>query len=186
MTASSNFTDQFLIAMPGLEDPNFFRSVTYICEHTEQGAMGIVINQPAEFTLRSVLRHMHIETDNSADAVPVYNGGPVQPDRGFVLHPPGGSWSSSVQVSDKVAVTTSRDILEAVADHQGPEQFLVALGYAGWGAGQLEEEIAANSWLTTAADPHILFSLPASERWQAAATRLGVDLSLLSGDTGHA
>ncbi|OOG28579.1 hypothetical protein B1C78_01710 [Thioalkalivibrio denitrificans] len=186
MTAHSNFTNQFLIAMPGLEDPNFFHSVTYICEHNEQGAMGIVINQPSDLNLRTVLEHMKIEAADGADDTPVYNGGPVQPDRGFVLHPPGGSWSSSVQVSDIVAVTTSRDILEAMARREGPEQFLVALGYAGWGAGQLEQEIAANAWLTTPSDPDILFTLPADRRWQAAATRLGVDLSLISGDAGHA
>jgi putative transcriptional regulator len=186
MTASSNFTNQFLIAMPGLEDPNFFHSVTYICEHGDEGAMGIVINQPSDLTLRTVLEHMQIEADDTCERIPVFNGGPVQPDRGFVLHPPGASWSSSVQVADTVAVTTSRDILEAMARHEGPEHCLVALGYAGWGAGQLEQEIAGNAWLTTPADPDILFTLPAPDRWQAAATRLGIDLSLMSGDAGHA
>lgn len=186
MTASSNFTDQFLIAMPGLEDPNFFHSVTYICEHNDHGAMGIVINHPSELTLRTVLEHMNIEADGDTDRIPIYSGGPVQPDRGFVLHAPGGTWSSSIQVAEGVALTTSRDILEAMARHQGPEDCLVALGYAGWGAGQLEREIAENAWLTAAADPEILFRLPAGERWQAAADRLGVDLSLLSGDAGHA
>jgi putative transcriptional regulator len=186
MTANSNFTDHFLIAMPGLEDPNFFHSVTYICEHNEQGAMGIVINQVSDLTLRSVLEHMRIPADESSEHIPVYNGGPVQPDRGFVLHPPAGEWSSSVRISDHMAVTTSRDILEAMARHEGPEHCLVALGYAGWGAGQLEQEIADNAWLTTPSDSEILFTLPAEQRWKAAATRIGVDLSLISGDAGHA
>ncbi len=186
MTASSNFTNQFLIAMPGLEDPNFFHSVTYICEHNEQGAMGIVINQPTDLTLKTVLDHMDIEADDKAAEIPVFHGGPVQTDRGFVLHSPAGAWSSSMPVSEGVQVTTSRDILEAMARHEGPKDVLVALGYAGWGAGQLEQEIADNAWLTTPADLDILFRLPPDQRWQAAAARLGVDLSLISGDAGHA
>ncbi|HSP01217.1 MAG TPA: YqgE/AlgH family protein [Thioalkalivibrio sp.] len=184
--SSSNFTNHFLIAMPALEDPNFFHSVTYICEHNAQGAMGIVINHPTDLSLGTVLEHMEIEADEAAAAVPVYHGGPVQTDRGFVLHRPAGQWTSSMAVSEDVQVTTSRDILEALAQHEGPEDFLVALGYAGWGEGQLEQEIADNAWLTTPADPDILFRLPVEQRWQAAAARLGVDLSLLSGDAGHA
>jgi len=184
--SSSNFTNHFLIAMPALEDPNFFHSVTYICEHNDQGAMGIVINHPTDLSLGTVLEHMDIEADESAAAVPVYHGGPVQTDRGFVLHNPAGQWSSSMAVAEGVQVTTSRDILEALARHEGPEHFLVALGYAGWGEGQLEQEIAENAWLTTPADPDILFRLPVEQRWQAAAARLGVDLSLISGDAGHA
>jgi len=184
--SSSNFTNHFLIAMPALEDPNFFHSVTYICEHNDQGAMGIVINHPTDLSLGTVLEHMEIEADEAAAAVPVYHGGPVQTDRGFVLHQPPGQWSSSMAVAEGVQVTTSRDILEALARHEGPQDYLVALGYAGWGEGQLEQEIADNAWLTTPADPDILFRLPVEQRWQAAAARLGVDLSLLSGDAGHA
>ncbi|MCG5514741.1 MULTISPECIES: YqgE/AlgH family protein [Ectothiorhodospira] len=183
---SANFTDQFLIAMPSLEDPNFFHSVAYVCEHSEDGAMGIVINHPTDLTLESVLEHMGISIEVNASQVPVFNGGPVQPDRGFILHPPERRWTSTLQVSDQISVTTSRDILEAMAQGSGPESYLIALGYAGWGPGQLEQEIGENAWLTCPSDPDILFQQPAEKRWQAAAGRLGVDLSLMSGQAGHA
>ncbi|MDD3518584.1 MAG: YqgE/AlgH family protein [Chromatiales bacterium] len=186
MTKATNFTNQFLIAMPALSDPNFFHSVTLICEHNADGAMGIVVNHPMDITLNAVFEHMQIASHEPVGDAPVYSGGPVQPDRGFILHQPVGDWSSTLRIGDEVAVTTSRDILEALAEGQGPERFLAALGYAGWGPGQLEQEIADNTWLTTPADSDILFALPAAQRWQAAARRLGVDLNLLSGEAGHA
>ncbi|MCG5512284.1 YqgE/AlgH family protein [Ectothiorhodospira shaposhnikovii] len=183
---SANFTDQFLIAMPTLADPNFHHAVTYLCEHTDEGAMGIVINHPTDLTLEMVLDHMGISPKVPTDRIPVYNGGPVQPDRGFILHPADRLWTSTMQVSEHIAVTTSRDILEAMAEGSGPDAYLIALGYAGWGPGQLEQEIGDNAWLTCQADADILFRQPAEKRWQAAAGQLGVDLSLMSGQAGHA
>jgi len=187
MTDTNYLINHFLIAMPALEDPNFFHSVTYICEHNEQGAMGIVINQPLEISLRDVLDHMEMSTsDEELGATPVYLGGPVQPDRGFVLHEPIGEWNSMLEVTDSIGVTTSRDILEALNDGNGPSRSLVALGYAGWGEGQLEHELVENAWLTCPADSAIIFDTPVENRWTAAAASLGVDISTLSDDFGHA
>ncbi len=185
--AEQSFTDHFLIAMPSLDDPNFQRSVTYICEHNADGALGIVINRPTDVSLGELLEHTDIETSITgvADRT-VFMGGPVQQDRGFVLHTPGGEWDSTLAVSPQAAVTTSRDILAAIARADGPERYMVALGYAGWGAGQLEQEMAENAWLCGPASADILFDLPVEQRWQAAAALLGVDLALLSSDTGHA
>lgn len=187
MPDESNLTDHFLIAMPALDDPNFHQTVTYICEHNDEGAIGIVINRPTDITLGELLEHMELETaDDPVARRTVYMGGPVQRERGFVLHPPGGEWESSISVSPQMAVTTSRDILVSIAEGQGPKRFMVALGYAGWGTGQLEQEMAENAWLYGPADPDILFDLDSPDRWRAAAALLGVDLSLLSGDAGHA
>ncbi len=187
MEHTSSLTNHFLIAMPSLADPNFTHTVTYICEHNDAGAMGIVINRPLDLTVAEVLKHMEIEPSASFDAAAlVYGGGPVQREHGFVLHSPVGAWSSSLRVTDEVAVTTSRDILRTIAHGEGPRRYLLALGYAGWGAGQLEAELAANTWLSGPADPRLLFELPVEERWKAAAALLGVDLDLLSGDVGHA
>ncbi len=187
MTDASNLTDHFLIAMPGLDDPNFSRTVTYICEHNERGAMGIVVNRPIGLELGDILVQMDIaDVAEPVRRLPVYLGGPVQPERGFVLHPHDRLWGSTLQVSNEISVTTSRDILEAMAAGQGPQHALVALGYAGWGEGQLESELSANTWLSSRADPQIIFELPLEQRWQAAASLLGIDLSLISGDAGHA
>jgi putative transcriptional regulator len=173
--------------MPSLSDPNFSQTVTYVCEHNEKGAMGIVINRPLDLTLGEVLSHMQITAGQKLDVKrPVLIGGPVQGEHGFVLHTPVGQWSSSLEVSDGIAVTTSRDILLALADGKGPEHFLVALGYAGWDAGQLEKEMAENAWLSGPADSHVLFDVPLDKRWIAAAALLGIDLNLLSSDVGHA
>jgi putative transcriptional regulator len=187
MTFSTSLTNHFLIAMPGLQDPNFSRTVTYVCEHTEQGAMGIVINRPMDIRLGEVLDQLDIKSDDQRvlDDL-VYLGGPVQPDRGFVLHSGGEGFDSTLSITPEISVTTSRDVLEAIADGKGPDRKLVALGYAGWGGGQLEEEMSANSWLSGPADEEIIFSLAADARWQAAAHLLGVDLNLLSGEAGHA
>lgn len=187
MAASENFTNQFLIAMPNLADPNFFQSVTYICDHSEQGALGIVINHVMDLELGELLDHLKMEVSAPESRhLPLYNGGPVQVERGFVLHQPLGDWESTLPVTDDLGLTTSRDILAAIARGEGPERVLVALGYAGWGAGQLEQEMAENAWLSCPADTRIIFELPAEQRWRAAAARLGIDLDLLAGDAGHA
>jgi len=187
MNGATDLTNHFLIAMPQLADPNFFHTVTYICEHNADGAMGIVINRPLELKLGEVLEHMDIHARNlEATDRPVYLGGPVQPERGFVLHTPNAPWDSTLAITDRIGITTSRDILAAIAEGAGPDHSLVALGYAGWGAGQLERELADNAWLSGPADEQILFRRPVEERWSAAAALLGVDLNLLSGDAGHA
>lgn len=184
---SAQLTNHFLIAMPSLADPNFSRTVTYMCEHNEDGALGIVINRPAELTLGELLDHLGIEAvDPRVGDRPVYLGGPVQRERGFVLHRPAGDWDASLRIADDVVLTTSRDILAAIARAEGPSQYLVALGYAGWGAGQLEAEMVENSWLSGPANASVLFEREAGQRWKAAAALLGVDLGLLSSESGHA
>ena len=187
MNPDSDLTNHFLIAMPGLEDSNFFHTVTYMCEHSDDGAMGIVINRPTDLHLNDILDQLDISSsDNPSGEQPIYIGGPVQPDRGFVLHSSDSSWDSTLKVTDNISVTTSRDVLEAIAQGKGPADSLIALGYAGWGGGQLEEELSANAWLNGPADQQIMFKLEPEKRWQAAAKLLGIDLNLLSGDTGHA
>lgn len=187
MAESSRLTNHFLIAMPSLADPNFFHTVTYICDHNEQGAMGLVINRPLGIDLGELLPHLQIESDNPMlTAVPIYQGGPVQSDRGFVLHQPLGEWQASLEITDDIALTMSQDIIETIAQGEGPARYLIALGYAGWGAGQLEQEIVENAWLSGPADVDILFDKDAGDRWSASAALLGVELSLLSTDVGHA
>lgn len=184
---STNFTNQFLIAMPGLQDPNFFHTVTYICEHNDKGAMGIVINRPLDLPLGEVLIQMSLEPCNKdIKNTPVFQGGPVQTDRGFVIHQAGDKWRSSIIVSDEIEVTTSRDILQSIAEGNGPKQSLVALGFAGWGAGQLEQEIMDNAWLNGPADSSIIFKAPCEKRWEFSAALLGVDIDRISSDVGHA
>jgi putative transcriptional regulator len=184
--STSLLTNHFLIAMPTLADPNFFHSVTYICEHSREGAMGIVINRPLGITVGEVLEHMGITTEGAEVARhPVFLGGPVQRERGFVIHQPVGNWEASLAVTDTIGITTSRDILMSMARGTGPRRTLVALGYAGWGAGQLEQEMADNAWLSGPADLRILFETPIDQRWHAAAKLIGVDLNLLSGEVGH-
>ena len=187
MSESVSLTDHFLIAMPGLADANFTHTVTYICEHNERGAMGLVVNRPLDLTLREVLEHMEITPGERPEVDgTIFSGGPVQPEHGFVLHTPVGEWDASLAITDRIAVTTSRDVLTAVNEGRGPEHYLICLGYAGWGEGQLEEEMAQNAWLSGPADPSILFDTPADRRWSAAAALLGVDLNLLSSEAGHA
>ncbi len=187
MAETQSLTNHFLIAMPGMQDANFSRTVTYVCEHSADGAMGIIINRPMSLRLSDMLEQLEIPLlPKQAGVLPVYIGGPVQTDRGFVLHSGEHRWDSTLAISPEVSVTTSKDILEAIAQGQGPEHSLIALGYAGWAAGQLEEEISANAWLSGPASQDILFQLPAEQRWQAAASLLGVDLNLLSGEAGHA
>ena len=182
-----DLTNQFLIAMPALQDPNFHRTVTYLCAHNNEGAMGIVINRPLDLNLGDVLDHMSIEVDNiQVNDMMVLQGGPVQRDRGFVIHEPAGEWDAVLTVGDDIGVATSRDILTAVAHGDGPKRAVVALGYAGWGAGQLEHEVLQNAWLSGPADSSIIFDLPYEERYESAARLLGVDLNRLSGEAGHA
>ncbi len=187
MSTQDFLTNQFLIAMPKLDDPNFEHTVTYICEHTDAGALGIVINRPLGVDLGDILGQLEIESeDEKVRKLPVFLGGPVEPQRGFVIHEPPGRWEATLEVTACVGVTSSRDILAAIADGSGPDRNFIALGYAGWGAGQLEEEIANNAWLSTPADMRIVFETPTEERWSEAARLMGIDLSLLSGEAGHA
>jgi putative transcriptional regulator len=184
---NANFTDHFLIAMPNMTDPNFSGTLTYICDHGEQGALGVVINRPIELSLDKLFEQigLHLE-DERLIHLPVYYGGPVQMERGFVLHRPVGEWNSTLAVNDRVGLTTSKDILEAAAHRKGPEQILVTLGYAGWGPGQLEDEIKQNAWLTVAASPEVIFDLPPEQRLPAAMHLLGIDMAMLSEEAGHA
>lgn len=187
MPATTSLADHFLIAMPALVDPNFARGVTLICQHDETGAMGLIINRLSDFTLGEVLKQLDLATEIVGLAEqPVLLGGPVQPDRGFVLHDDPREWGSTLRFGNGLAVSTSRDILEAMARGDGPAHALLALGYAGWTAGQLESEIGENAWLTVPADQAIIFHTPLEGRWQAAARTLGIDLSLLADGAGHA
>ncbi len=187
MADTEYLSNHFLIAMPALADPNFFHTVTYICEHDAEGAMGVVINRPMDLSLGEVLTHMDMETvDAEAAGLPVFQGGPVQVERGFVLHEPLGNWDATLKVSDDIGITASQDVLAAIAAGKGPKRALIVLGYAGWGAGQLEREMAENAWLSGPATAGILFDTPVEKRWEAAAALLGVDLNLLSSDAGHA
>jgi len=187
MTKETNLSNHFLIAMTSLEDGNFSQSVTYICEHDENGALGITINRLSDIRLSEILSQLHIipSTDNVLEQN-ILTGGPVQVDRGFILHSPHGKWESSLQVTDQIAVTTSQDIMQAIANNEGPKNYLIALGYAGWGPGQLEYEISQNSWLSCPATEEILFNTPIDKRWKDAALLHGIDLQLLSNKTGHA
>lgn len=182
-----NLTGHFLIAMPSMADPHFAKSLTFICEHNDQGALGLVVNRPLDMTLQSLFEQLGIEqTEHSMDSLPVHFGGPVQTDRGFVLHEPVGHWQSTLAVNGKVGLTTSKDVLEAVGKGEGPRSLLVTLGYAGWAPGQLEHELRQNAWLTVAAQTQILFDLPFEDRLAAAMELLGVDFAKLSGAAGNA
>ncbi len=184
---SANFTHHFLIAMPTMVDPNFAHTVTYVCEHNKDGALGIVVNRPTDMMLATLFEQIDVPlTDAALRQTPVHFGGPVQVDRGFVLHRPLGNWQSTLAINDELGLTTSRDVLEAVGRGEGPRNVLVSLGYAGWAAGQLEQEIGQNAWLTVEADPEVMFDLPAERRLPAAMRLLGIDLSRLSDDVGHA
>jgi putative transcriptional regulator len=183
----SPLSNQFLMAMPGLADPNFSRTLTYLCEHSPDGAMGIVINRPADLVLGEILDQLSFGTEDvGIYQQPVYQGGPMQPERGFVIHDDNSLWDSTLAVTDGISITTSKDILEAIAQGRGPKRILMALGYAGWSAGQLEVELTDNSWLTGPADPEIIFTIPAEQRLTLAARRLGVDFNLITVQAGHA
>ena len=185
--SSINLTHHFLIAMPNMADPYFARSLTYICEHNDQGALGLVVNRPIDMTMQALFERLSLNLKNAelADA-PVYFGGPVQTDRGFVLHEPPGQWQSTLRVGEAIGLTTSKDILEAVGRGEGPKRVLVTLGYAGWSPGQLEHELSQNAWLTVQAADGIIFETPAEERLPAAMELLGVDFARLQDEAGHA
>lgn len=183
---SSSLRDHFLIAMPGLTDPLFSRSVTYVCDHSDQGAMGIVINQTLDLTLGDVFEQLAIDYHPPLGRYPVLAGGPVNMQRGFVLHRDQGSWESTLRITSEISLTASKDIVAAIAREEGPKHAQFALGYAGWSAGQLEEEINTNAWLVAPADTTIIFDTPVDQRWAATAKQLGIDLNLISGNVGHA
>jgi putative transcriptional regulator len=191
--SSINLTHHFLIAMPNMADPYFAKTLTYVCEHNDQGALGIVVNRPIDMTMQALFERLSLKLKDRARAdAPVYFGGPVQTDRGFVLHLPAGEWQSTLKVStgvgshDIIGLTTSKDILEAVGRGEGPAKMMVSLGYAGWSAGQLEHEITQNAWLTVQAKDAIIFDLPAEERLAAALELLGLDYARLADQAGHA
>ncbi len=187
MSASYYLRSHFLIAMPTLMDPNFHHTVALICEHNSDGALGIVVNRPLDMQLGEILDQMELTPKVSGvNSRAIYLGGPIQRERGFVLHQPLGNWEATLKVTDTIGVTSSRDILTAIADGNGPEHSLIALGYAGWGAGQLEREIIENAWLSGPAAASILFSVPDQQRWAAAAASMGVDITRMSGEAGHA
>ncbi|WP_077287874.1 YqgE/AlgH family protein [Cognaticolwellia aestuarii] len=182
-----SFENQLLIAMPSLDDSYFNKTVTYICEHNAEGAMGLIINLPIDITLNELLIQIdEAKEDNPALAQQVLTGGPVSQDRGFVLHSTQPGWNSSLALSHDVMITTSKDILMALGTEDAPEKYMVTLGYAGWGPGQLEEEIKANSWLLTPADDTIIFDTPIEQRWKKATEKLGIDIAHLSSEVGHA
>jgi putative transcriptional regulator len=186
-----DLANHFLIAMPSMLDPIFGGTVIYLCEHNADGALGVIINKPTDMTMDVLLERIDLSSQPILHPLalgqkPVMFGGPVQVERGFVLHTPHGAYSSIMKVTDEIALTTSKDVLEAVASGRGPERLLVTLGCAGWSAGQLEEEIARNGWLTVGADPGIIFDLPIEERFFAAMKLLGIDPIMLTGSAGHA
>jgi putative transcriptional regulator len=178
---------QMLIAMPGMVDDNFAGSVTLLCQHNDAGAIGITINRLSNYTLGEILNQLKIDCgDETIRQRPVLEGGPVAPDRGFVLHSPVKGYESSMSVGDEIMVTTSRDVLADIAEGKGPAKYLVALGYAGWGGGQLEGELLANAWLSVAADTDIVFDLPLPTRFDEALGRLGIQVDRLHSEAGHA
>jgi putative transcriptional regulator len=183
--------NHFLIAMPSLNDPNFEQSVSYICEHNNEGAMGIVINRPTTLTFADLCEQLEIEiTDTDTAGYPVFDGGPVETERGFILHSPLGEWESTLAVTKDIGLTMSQDIIQAIAEgydanNKPPENFIITLGYAGWSADQIEDEIAENVWLNVPASQDILFHTPIEQRWMAAAASLGINLQQLSSDIGH-
>ena len=187
MDPESALTNQLLIAMPGMADPNFSTTVTLICEHNDDGALGIIINRPLSLKLSGLFEQLAVDdADPEAASNPVMSGGPVGTERGFVLHGKDHSFENTLAVSDDIQLTLSRDVIDAMAVGDGPEKSLVAIGYAGWEPGQLEEEMLANSWLNVTATPELVFDTPFEERWDSAARLLGVDIASLSPDAGHA
>ncbi|MES2934288.1 MAG: YqgE/AlgH family protein [Pseudomonadota bacterium] len=192
MTPSElNLANHFLIAMPSVLDPVFGGTVVYICEHNERGALGVVINKATDMTMDILFERIELTLDGTVESAPfggkaIMFGGPVQDDRGFVLHTPAGQYSSSLHINDELAFTTSRDVLEAVATGLGPERLLVSVGYSGWSPGQLEDEIARNGWLTVMADPKVIFDMPVEQRYVAAIKLLGIDPMMLSAEGGRA
>jgi len=187
MDRQDSLSNQLLIAMPGMADPNFNSTVTLVCEHNAEGALGIVINRPMNLNLGGLLEQLSLDqADLSAASSPVLDGGPVGREHGFVLHNPQGMYENSVSVSPDIQLTLSRDVLDAMAAGSGPDKSVVALGYAGWEAGQLEQEILHNTWLNVPASPEIVFDVPFNDRWSVAAEIIGIDISQISPHAGHA
>jgi putative transcriptional regulator len=187
MAQESSLTNHLLIAMPGMDDPNFSSTVTLVCEHNDDGALGIVINRPLNINLGGLFDQLAVtEADPKTAKSPVLSGGPVGLERGFVLHDPSQEYENSLAVSDSISLTLSRDIIDAMAKGSGPDKSIVALGYAGWEPGQLEQEMLANSWLTVPATAEIVFDTPFDERWAKAADSIGIDISKISPHAGHA
>ena len=186
-----NLTNQFLIAMPGMANDTFAGAVVYLCEHTEKGALGLVINKPIDITLKNLFDKVELPLDSpTLGEQPVFFGGPVQTERGFVLHDgaagQGGPYTSTLSIPGGLSMTTSKDVLEALASGTGPKRLLVTLGYSGWGAGQLEDELGRNGWLTVDAVPDIIFDTPIEQRYDRALALLGFDPRMLSQEAGHA
>ena len=187
MDSDSLLTNQLLIAMPGMADPNFSTTVTLICEHNDNGALGIIINRPLNLKLSGLFEQLSVDdADPDVASSPVMSGGPVGTERGFVLHGKNHSFENTLSVSDDIQLTLSRDVIDAMAIGNGPEKSLVAVGYAGWEAGQLEEEMLLNAWLNVPATPELVFDTPFEERWDSAARLLGIDIASISPDAGHA
>ena len=192
--APINLTNQFLIAMPGMADDTFAGAVVYLCEHTDKGALGLVINKPIDIKLKNLFEKVELSLDRADLAdTPVFFGGPVQTERGFVLHEPqdgegsfASTYSSSLQIPGGLAMTTSKDVLEALANGAGPKKILVTLGYSGWSAGQLEDEMSRNGWINVGAEPGIIFDTPVEQRYDKALSLLGIDVGMLSQEAGHA
>lgn len=178
--------NHFLISMPALEQSIFNHTVTYICDHNEHGAMGIIINQPIGLTIGEVCEQLDLDANSEIRNIPVLAGGPVNTQQGLVLHRTSGQWESSLEVTPEICLTASKDIVAAIAENKGPERAQLALGYAGWSAGQLEQELRDNCWLTMPADAAIIFDTPSDQRWAAAANQLGINLDLISSQAGHA
>ncbi|MBE3023770.1 YqgE/AlgH family protein [Janthinobacterium sp. GW458P] len=189
-SSTLNLANHFLIAMPAMQDPIFGGTVVYVCEHNENGVLGVVINKPTDMTMEVLFERIDLKLAAGSDTPiinePIMFGGPVQDDRGFVLHTPGARYSSSLTVTDEIAFTTSIDVLEAVANGDGPERMLVSIGYSGWSPGQLEDEIGRNGWLTVGASADILFDFPIEQRYVAAIKLLGIDPLMLASEAGHA
>ncbi|TBW54857.1 YqgE/AlgH family protein [Marinobacter halodurans] len=183
-TADDSLRNRLLVASPYLEDPGFHGTVIFMCEHNDEGAMGLVINRPLDISVGEVLEQL--DMDGVEITQPVYAGGPVQPERGFILHRPFGEWQSSMAITDQLTMTTSRDILEAIGIGEGPSEFLMALGYSGWSSGQLEEELNTSSWLVCPAHHDLLFRVESDQRYAEVLRTMGIDLNQLTDTVGHA
>lgn len=185
--SAQDLSNHLLIAMPGLLDPNFSHAVIYLCEHNAEGAMGLVINHPLDIPLSQIFDQLELSYTTNIGDQSLLSGGPVQVDRGFVLHRTSNrKWESTLPISDDISLTASSDIISDIANDQGPSDLIITLGYSGWGPGQLEEELASNAWLTIPADAAILFDTPFEERAKVAAAKMGIDFSLISSNIGHA
>ncbi|STX28130.1 transcriptional regulator [Legionella beliardensis] len=187
MTIETSLANHLLIAMPSLADPNFERSVIYVCEHHPQGTVGLIINRPTEYYLSMVFEQLHILPARPEQSQrPLLFGGPIQPERGFVIHRPSGGWRSSLSLQNDVTVTTSNDIIRAIAEGSGPQDALITLGYVGWTDNQLEQEVQENVWLVCPYKPELLYDVPFTQRWEYAGSMIGIKMSQLSSSVGHA